>query len=124
MKQDTLLRLRRLRKERGGKRWNFRELSFSVGKAAQLLGVSSGTVRRWDREGKFHCFRTAGGQRRIPESEVEYLRSLSKKDFPNIPKQPSRVKSPTRLLSDALSAIFGSKKPGDPKNQLEEPTTL
>lgn len=93
MKQDNLLRLRRLRRERGGRRWNFRELSFSVGEVAQLLGVSNGTVRRWDRTGKIYCFRTAGGQRRIPESVVEYLQSLRKKDFPNLPKPPIKTKA-------------------------------
>jgi excisionase family DNA binding protein len=118
MKQDSLVRLRRLRRERGGKRWNFRELSFSVGEAAQLLGVSNGTIRRWDREGKFHCFRTAGGQRRIPESQVECLRSLRKNDFSDLPKQPSRVKSPMRHIHDFVSGLAGKLK-GNTENPVK-----
>lgn len=119
MKRDALKRLRRLRRERGGRRWNFRELSFSVGEAAQLLGVSQGTIRRWDKEGKFYCYRTAGGQRRIPESEVEYMRSLRKKDFPNLPKQPSHVKSPMRQIWDSITDRITGAGKATPKETKE-----
>ncbi len=122
MKKDTLERLRRLRREEGGRRWNFREMSFSVGEAAQLLGVSSGTIRRWDREGKIYCFRTAGGQRRIPESQVKYLRSLRKKDFPDLPKQPSHVKSPMRQIHDFVSGLVGKAKGNTTPKESKEPS--
>lgn len=36
----------------------------SIGEAAQLLGVSVSTLRRWDREGKVSSVRTSGNQRR------------------------------------------------------------
>jgi len=119
MENDALVRLRKLRTETGGRRWNFREISFSIGEAAQLLGVSCGTVRRWDREGKIFCHRTAGGQRRIPESQVKYLLSLSKNDFPDLPKQPSRVKSPLRAVHDILSGLVEKVKPGNPENSVK-----
>ena len=36
----------------------------SIGEAAQILGVSVSTLRRWDREGKISSTRTSGNQRR------------------------------------------------------------
>ena len=36
----------------------------SIGEAAQILGVSVSTLRRWDREGKVSSVRTSGNQRR------------------------------------------------------------
>lgn len=36
----------------------------SIGEAAQILGVSISTLRRWDREGKISSIRTSGNQRR------------------------------------------------------------
>ncbi|RLI99258.1 MAG: hypothetical protein DRP08_07375 [Candidatus Aenigmatarchaeota archaeon] len=38
-----------------------------------LLGVHIKTIQRWDREGKIKCYRTAGGKRRIPESEIKRI---------------------------------------------------
>ena len=40
---------------------------------SRLLGVSVKTIRRWDKSGRIKCFRTVGGKRRIPESEVNRL---------------------------------------------------
>ncbi|HEV3352234.1 MAG TPA: helix-turn-helix domain-containing protein [Acidimicrobiales bacterium] len=39
--------------------------SFTVGEAAELLGVSSDTVRRWVDGGELPAARTTGGRRRI-----------------------------------------------------------
>ena len=36
----------------------------SIGEAAQILGVSVSTLRRWDKEGKINSTRTQGNQRR------------------------------------------------------------
>jgi excisionase family DNA binding protein len=49
------------------------EQMFSAGEAAQQLGVHINTIQRWDREGKIRVVRTAGGKRRIPESEIRRL---------------------------------------------------
>jgi excisionase family DNA binding protein len=44
-----------------------------IGDAARLLGVSVGTVRRWDTEGMIRSVRTPGGQRRFRRSEIDRL---------------------------------------------------
>ena len=43
----------------------------SLGKAADLLGVHSMTLRRWSDSGRFPCARTAGGHRRFAASDVQ-----------------------------------------------------
>jgi molybdopterin-binding protein len=45
-----------------------------IGRAAEVLGVSVATLRRWEDEGKIRSVRTVGGQRRVALSEVERLR--------------------------------------------------
>ena len=44
-----------------------------IGEAADMLGVSVETVRRWEREGRLRMDRTDGGQRRVPLDEVRRL---------------------------------------------------
>src|SRR5690554_3378531 len=46
----------------------------SIGEAARQLGVSTDTVRRWDRAGKLRTSRDSRNRRRVPVSEVERLR--------------------------------------------------
>ncbi|MHA1300101.1 MAG: IS607 family transposase [Candidatus Helarchaeota archaeon] len=47
-----------------------REYYFRISKAAQLIGVCSKTIRRWDARGKIECKRTLGGHRRISIFEI------------------------------------------------------
>lgn len=49
------------------------EHMFTAGEAAQKLGVHVSTIQRWDREGKLRVVRTAGGKRRVPESEIQRI---------------------------------------------------
>lgn len=44
-----------------------------IGPTARILGVSVDTIRRWESEGKIKGRRTAGGQRRFPQSEIDRL---------------------------------------------------
>lgn len=46
---------------------------FKVGEAAQLLGVSPDTVRRWADQGRLVTTRTPGGQREIEGPELARL---------------------------------------------------
>lgn len=47
----------------------------SLGEAARSLGVSTDTLRRWDREGKLRVSRDERNHRRVPIAEVERLRA-------------------------------------------------
>ncbi|HEY7024239.1 MAG TPA: TOBE domain-containing protein [Candidatus Limnocylindrales bacterium] len=44
-----------------------------IGEAAEWLGVSVETIRRWGREGRITVSRTAGGQRMVARDEVGRL---------------------------------------------------
>lgn len=44
-----------------------------IGQAAELLGVSVDTIRRWEAGGRLLTIRTPGGQRRIPIEAVSRL---------------------------------------------------
>jgi molybdopterin-binding protein len=44
-----------------------------VGHAAEMLGVSIDTLRRWEADGRVRTQRTAGGQRLVPLTEVTRL---------------------------------------------------
>jgi molybdopterin-binding protein len=46
----------------------------SMGEAAQAIGVSVDTLRRWDRAGKLRTTRDSRNRRQVPASEVERLR--------------------------------------------------
>ena len=48
--------------------------TLSISDAADYLGVSAETLRRWDRKGKFKAFRTKGGQRRYSFRDLEAYR--------------------------------------------------
>jgi molybdopterin-binding protein len=45
----------------------------TLGDAAQALGVSADTLRRWDRAGKLRTTRDERNRRRVPAAEVERL---------------------------------------------------
>jgi molybdopterin-binding protein len=45
-----------------------------IGEAARMLGVSTDTLRRWDRSGRLKTTRDARNRRRVPVAEVERLR--------------------------------------------------
>lgn len=53
-------------------------LGLTTSQAAQELGVSLGTVRRWTDLGHLSSYRTPGGQRRFSAAQIdEFVRSLS-----------------------------------------------
>jgi len=49
-----------------------REL-LTLSKTSKILGVTTKTLRNWDKQGKIKTERTPGGHRRIPVSEIERL---------------------------------------------------
>jgi molybdopterin-binding protein len=46
-----------------------------IGEAAKMLGVSTDTVRRWDRAGRLKTERDARNRRLVPVAEIERLRA-------------------------------------------------
>lgn len=46
-----------------------------IGQAAELLGVSVETLRRWEADGKLRTRRSAGGQRVVAAAEITRLRA-------------------------------------------------
>ena len=52
-------------------------LGLSTSQAAQALGVSLGTIRRWSDTGHLQSYRTPGGQRRFSQEQIDrFLGSL------------------------------------------------
>ena len=45
--------------------------TYKMGQAAELLGVSVDTVRRWADAGHLSCYRTPGGQRRFSRDQLD-----------------------------------------------------
>ncbi|MDX6714703.1 MAG: hypothetical protein QOH30_1261 [Baekduia sp.] len=51
------------------------EQTVPLGEAAEALGLSTSTLRRWADSGRIRAVRTAGGHRRFPVSELQRLKS-------------------------------------------------
>jgi len=56
-----------------------------MGQAAEMLGVTVETVRRWEREGRLTTVRSAGGQRLVPIAEVTRLLAARRRTGANRP---------------------------------------
>lgn len=79
-----------------------------VGEAAEALAVSVATLRRWEAAGRLRTRRTAGGQRRVPISEVQRLRRARRPRHRPVIAQSARNRFEgivTRVERDKLSAI-------------------
>jgi molybdopterin-binding protein len=81
-----------------------------IGEAAEMLGVSIETLRRWERDGRLQTARTSGGQRVVPLAEVTRLRDARRKaavDRPVI-AQSARNRFAgivTRIEKDGVAAV-------------------
>jgi len=90
---------------------------YSIGIAAQMLGVCVKTLRRWDNAKKIKCIRTLGGHRRFPIQEIR-----------NILKNKARVNTSEKNSMDSSNkcAIYGrvsshkQNKRGDLARQIEK----
>ncbi|MGQ4911378.1 MAG: IS607 family transposase, partial [Candidatus Thorarchaeota archaeon] len=90
---------------------------FSVSQAALRLGVCVRTIHRWDRAGKIDCFRTVGGHRRIPLSEVNRLLGLMHRD-------PIERPTKERCAIYARVSSHRQKNDGDLDRQLKTLTKV
>jgi molybdopterin-binding protein len=81
-----------------------------VGDAAEMLGVSVETIRRWERDGRLAITRSPGGQRLVPLAEVSRLireRRRAATDRP-IVAQSARNRFAgivTRIEKDRVAAV-------------------
>lgn len=81
-----------------------------VGQAAEMLGVSVETLRRWETEGRLRMERSMGGQRLVDIEEVSRLldeRRKASSDRP-IVAQSARNRFPgvvTRIEKDRVAAV-------------------
>lgn len=77
---------------------------FRLSEAARELGVTTRTLRTWDKSGKIKCVRTESGHRRVPQSEIErlkgttgrtvalvYARCSTQKQVDNLERQVGRL---------------------------------
>jgi len=81
-----------------------------IGEAAEMLGVSVETVRRWERVGRLSVIFTSGGQRRIPVAEVQRLLGERRRDSVDrtIVAQSARNRFAgvvTRIEKDRVAAV-------------------
>ena len=56
------------------------ERLYTLKEAKKLLGVTTRTIQRWDKEGKRGVVRIIGGGKRIPESEIKRMLGLREKN--------------------------------------------
>ena len=64
----------------------------TLGEAAKALGVSTDTLRRWDRAGKLRTVRDARNRRLVPEDEIARL-----SDKPQRPQTGARLSARNRF---------------------------
>jgi molybdopterin-binding protein len=81
-----------------------------IGEAAEMLGTSVDTLRRWEREGRLLTSRSVGGQRRVPVSEISRLIAERRKGAIDRPivAQSARNRFPgivTRIERDRVAAV-------------------
>lgn len=81
---------------------------FRLGKAAQLLGVSPDTVRRWAEQGRVATVRTDGGQREIEGPELaRFALELGDRPAEDADTVSARNRFPglvTRVIADTVMA--------------------
>jgi molybdopterin-binding protein len=80
-----------------------------LGTAAELIGVSTDTVRRWADEGRIATARTAGGHRRVEPAELaRFVSAAAETGHPvDLSSQSARNRFPgivTRVIKDGVMA--------------------
>ena len=81
-----------------------------VGQAAEMLGVSVETLRRWEAEGRLQMERSEGGQRLVDLDEISRLLDERRKASTDRPivAQSARNRFPgivTRIEKDRVAAV-------------------
>jgi molybdopterin-binding protein len=87
-----------------------RDAALRVGQAAEMLGVSIETIRRWGDDGTIRMERSTGGQRVVAIAEVARLLDERRRSRPDRPivAQSARNRFPgvvTRVERDGVAAV-------------------
>lgn len=104
---------------------------YKIGEISDILGVSIGTIRRWERNGKLKSVRTIGGHRRYSFEDIKIagakrdLRSISaqrgrnqKKEILIPPSHPLSVRSTPILPSIHTTPLYTIPPFGFPLKKL------
>lgn len=79
-----------------------------IGRAAELLGVSVETLRRWETAGRLRTQRSAGGQRVVLAAEISRLRKTQGGEVAARSRQSARNRFEgvvTRIEKDRVAAV-------------------
>ena len=84
--------------------------SIRIGQAAELLGVTVETLRRWEADGRLSTGRSTGGQRLIPLAEVSRLLESRRRTVPDRPTVAGSARNRfsgivTRVQRDGVAAV-------------------
>jgi molybdopterin-binding protein len=85
-----------------------RNVAVRIGEAAELLGISVDTLRRWEAAGRLAVRRSRGGQRLVSLADVRRLQATRRKRDQPIVAQSARNRFPgvvTRLEKDRVAAV-------------------
>src|SRR5258708_1764794 len=82
-----------------------------IGEAAELIGVSVDTVRRWAEDGTLRATRSSGGQRLVSAAEVRRLMGTRRRAAPHptilAPSAPHRFpRGLTKIVGGRLAATL------------------
>ena len=83
-------------------------MAVRVGEAAELIGVSVDTLRRWEAAGRLRLRRSPGGQRLVSLQDVRRLQAKRQKPERPIVAQSARNRFPgvvTRVERDRVAAV-------------------
>jgi molybdopterin-binding protein len=84
------------------------DATLRVGEAAELLGVSVDTLRRWEAEGRLAVRRSRGRQRLVSIADVRRLQASRRKREQPIVARSARNRFPgivTRVEKDRVAAV-------------------
>jgi molybdopterin-binding protein len=86
------------------------EARVRVGQAAEMLGVSVETLRRWEQDGRLRMDRSEGGQRLVPIGEITRLLTERRRQSTDRPivAQSARNRFAgivTRIEKDRVAAV-------------------
>ena len=87
-----------------------RDRTVRIGQAAELLGVSVDTLRRWEADGRLETVRTPGGQRLVPIAVVGRLLAERRRASPERPIVARSARNRfegivTRVEQDRVAAV-------------------